>query len=190
MIFKITQNSLFSKMCLDFSGSNQIQLNTNKMKSLNEFMSKSLNPFNKKWTKECLTFELNCWIYSHFYPKNRTSKTQRLKILEGWLLDLGLKEGLVECTIVCVKSWVILTHLLWLLQSDKEKKKLCRQKIGWSGGAFLIASLALAVSVWIIGDIFLVCRSKLSKQKMKLELEPVCFKKQQKKFMTSYWFAD
>ena len=29
----------------------------------------------------------------------------------GWLLVLGLKEGLVECAIVCVKSEVILIHM-------------------------------------------------------------------------------
>ena len=29
----------------------------------------------------------------------------------GWLLVLGLKEGLVECATVCVKSWVILNYL-------------------------------------------------------------------------------
>ena len=34
----------------------------------------------------------------------------RLKnFLRGWLLVLGLKEGLVECATVCVKSVVILT---------------------------------------------------------------------------------
>ena len=32
--------------------------------------------------------------------------------LRGWLLVLGLKEGLVECATVCVKSVVILT--VWL----------------------------------------------------------------------------
>jgi hypothetical protein len=33
----------------------------------------------------------------------------RLKnFLRGWLLDLGLKEGFVECATVCVKSVVIL----------------------------------------------------------------------------------
>ena len=36
----------------------------------------------------------------------------RLKnFLMGWLLVLGLKEGLVECAIVCVKSVVILLYL-------------------------------------------------------------------------------
>ena len=35
----------------------------------------------------------------------------RLKnFLGGWLLVLGLEEGLVECATVCVKSWVILCH--------------------------------------------------------------------------------
>jgi hypothetical protein len=34
----------------------------------------------------------------------------------GWLLVLGLKEGLVECATVCVKSWVILSeHVLSML---------------------------------------------------------------------------
>ena len=31
--------------------------------------------------------------------------------LVGWLLVLGLEEGLVECATVCVKSWVILACL-------------------------------------------------------------------------------
>ena len=36
----------------------------------------------------------------------------RLKnFLVGWLLVLGLKEGLVECATVCVKSWVILIYI-------------------------------------------------------------------------------
>ena len=35
----------------------------------------------------------------------------RLKnFLRGWLLVLGLKEGLVECATVCVKSVVILMY--------------------------------------------------------------------------------
>ena len=39
-----------------------------------------------------------------------TQLTARLKnFLRGWLLVLGLKEGLVECATVCVKSEVILT---------------------------------------------------------------------------------
>ena len=38
-----------------------------------------------------------------------TQLTARLKnFLRGWLLVLSLKEGLVECAIVCVKSEVIL----------------------------------------------------------------------------------
>ena len=36
----------------------------------------------------------------------------RLKnFLRGWLLVLGLKEGLVECATVCVKSVVILINV-------------------------------------------------------------------------------
>ena len=39
----------------------------------------------------------------------------RLKnFLGGWLLVLGIKEGLVECATVCVKSVVILMSLLVL----------------------------------------------------------------------------
>ena len=38
----------------------------------------------------------------------------RLKnFLRGWLLVLGLKEGLVECATVCVKSVVILAGMDW-----------------------------------------------------------------------------
>ena len=38
-----------------------------------------------------------------------TQLTARLKnFLMGWLLVLGLKESLVECATVCVKSEVIL----------------------------------------------------------------------------------
>ena len=41
-----------------------------------------------------------------------TQVTPRLKnFWVGWLLFLGLKEGLVECATVCVKSWVILTKV-------------------------------------------------------------------------------
>ena len=38
----------------------------------------------------------------------------RLKnFLRGWLLVLGLKEGLVECATVCVKSVVILLYVVY-----------------------------------------------------------------------------
>ena len=41
-----------------------------------------------------------------------TQLTARIKnFLVGWLLFWGLKESLVECAIVYVKSWVILTYL-------------------------------------------------------------------------------
>ena len=43
----------------------------------------------------------------------------RLKnFLRGWLLVLGLKEGLVECATVCVKSVVILVS-----------KSICKEKL-------------------------------------------------------------
>ena len=42
-----------------------------------------------------------------------TQLTARLKnFLMGWLLVLSLKECLVECATVCVKSVVILKHML------------------------------------------------------------------------------
>jgi hypothetical protein len=41
-----------------------------------------------------------------------TQLTARLKnFLRGWLLVFGLKEGLVECATVCVKSEVILKYM-------------------------------------------------------------------------------
>ena len=40
-----------------------------------------------------------------------TQLTERLRnFLRGWLLVLGLKEGLVECATVCIKSVVILAN--------------------------------------------------------------------------------
>ena len=49
----------------------------------------------------------------------------RLKnFLRGWLLVLGLEEGLVECATLCVKSWVILTYkvssVFWLKATFKK----------------------------------------------------------------------
>jgi hypothetical protein len=42
-----------------------------------------------------------------------TQLTERLKnFLRSWLLVLSLKEGLVDCATVCVKSEVILMRLL------------------------------------------------------------------------------
>ena len=41
-----------------------------------------------------------------------TQLTARLKnFLRGWLVALGIKEGLVECATVCVKSEVILKFM-------------------------------------------------------------------------------
>ena len=46
---------------------------------------------------------------------NFTWLTSRLKnFLSGWLLVLGLKEGLIKCATVCVKSEVILMYLHWI----------------------------------------------------------------------------
>ena len=47
-----------------------------------------------------------------------TQLTTRLKnFLRGWMLVLGLKEGLVECATVCVKSEVILLLVVDFLHS-------------------------------------------------------------------------
>ena len=49
----------------------------------------------------------------------------------GWLLVLGLKEGLVECATVCIKSWVILPsmslYILWV-RSVKNRWKLHKRR--------------------------------------------------------------
>ena len=48
-----------------------------------------------------------------------TQLTARLKnFLMGWLLVLGLTEGLVECATVCLKSEVILT-VTWVYNKSK-----------------------------------------------------------------------
>ena len=50
--------------------------------------------------------------------------TARLKnFLVGWLLVLGLKEGLVGCATVCVKSWVILKLVCAHCRYMKEFRK-------------------------------------------------------------------
>ena len=47
-----------------------------------------------------------------------TQLTERLtNFLRGWLLALGIKEGLVECATVCVKSEVILIN--WQVRQRK-----------------------------------------------------------------------
>ena len=44
-----------------------------------------------------------------------TQLTARLKnFLRGWLLVLGLKEGLVKCATVCIKSEVILPTSMYV----------------------------------------------------------------------------
>ena len=62
----------------------------------------------------------------------------------GWLLVLGLKEGLVECVTVCVKSWVILRFMppLVLFQPIF--------------GGFLFVFLLGLISMKFILDIFLL----------------------------------
>ena len=54
-----------------------------------------------------------------------TQLSERLKnFLRGWLLVLGLKEGLVECATVCVKSVVILL-LIITMQDTKANLHSC-----------------------------------------------------------------
>ena len=53
-----------------------------------------------------------------------TQVTARLKnLLVGWLLFLGLKEGLVECATVCVKSVVIDKMYIVILNTLSSRKK-------------------------------------------------------------------
>ena len=56
-----------------------------------------------------------------------TQVTAILKnFLVGWGLVLGLKEGLVECATVCVKSWVILKKVAEL---DSGLEVTCRKEL-------------------------------------------------------------
>ena len=80
----------------------------------------------------------------------------RLKnFLVGWLLVFGIKEGLVECATVCVKSVVILIflHLLSLLNgvlaSDWD------EPFGLFFKTFFL--LLLTLKGWPIASITLVC---------------------------------
>ena len=72
-----------------------------------------------------------------------TQLTARLKnILRGWLLVLGLKEGLLECATVCVKSEIILKclwcanyillrkNLLWYRKSKMHRCWVCSIYVG------------------------------------------------------------
>ena len=74
-----------------------------------------------------------------------TQLTSRLKnFLRGWLLVLGLKECLVECATMCVKSEVMLwrhcCHHLLLIYASKDQLVmwyLCWIKIASSTGDIL-----------------------------------------------------
>ena len=58
-----------------------------------------------------LTFLENFNFQTTLFPKMTmfAQLSTRLKnFLRGWLLVLGIKEGLVECATVCIKSVVIL----------------------------------------------------------------------------------
>ena len=51
------------------------------------------------------------------FSKNVNNKKCAPIIIFFWLLVLGIKEGLVECATVCVKSVVILIHMLQYISS-------------------------------------------------------------------------
>jgi hypothetical protein len=58
------------------------------------------------------------------FLKNFTQLTARLKnFLRGWLLILELKEGLVECATVCVKSEVILIYIIHYNTGPEEQEE-------------------------------------------------------------------
>jgi hypothetical protein len=59
----------------------------------------------KKFRKIRIIFDSqNFAILDNFYSSDRKT----LKVLRGWVMVLNIKEGLVECATVCVKSEVIL----------------------------------------------------------------------------------
>ena len=59
----------------------------------------------------------NFAIFDNFY----STESKLKNFLRGWLLILGLYEGLVECATVCVKSEVI---LMWVGAERGEREKL------------------------------------------------------------------
>ena len=67
------------------------------------------------------------------YLTTFTQLTARLKnFLKGWLLVLGLKEGLVECATLCIKSEVILVCIEQGLATTVLCKKFsCTFFLGW-----------------------------------------------------------
>ena len=68
-------------------------------------MKKKIRKIRKIFDIEKLTLKVRILAFSTTF----TQVTASIKnFLVGWLLFWGLKEGLVECAIVCVKSWVIL----------------------------------------------------------------------------------
>ena len=84
------------------------------------FMSKKIRIFLKEFHWR-ISFQEHIFCYWHFLTTSIlkplyvqfltifTQLTPRFKnFLIDWLLVLGLKEGLVECATLCVKSWVIL----------------------------------------------------------------------------------
>ena len=72
-------------------------------------MSKRIRIFLKKfyWW---ISFVKHVFGYWHFLTTFTQLTTRRNFFLMGWLLVLGLEEGLVECATLCIKSWVILLN--------------------------------------------------------------------------------
>ena len=71
-----------------------------------------------------------CKVYLKSAPdQTRQDQTRPKNFLMGWLLVLGLKEGMVECATVCVKSWVILKRsqeLIVLIYTSRRQKKVAK----------------------------------------------------------------
>ena len=72
------------------------------------FYEKKIRKDSDNFWHRKLTLKVRILAFSTTF----TQLTARIKnFLVGWLLFWGLKEGLVECAIVCVKSWVILKYI-------------------------------------------------------------------------------
>ena len=100
-------------------------------------MKFSKNFINKKYAPKIIFFN-EIFFYKDsdiFWHRKLTLKVRILPFLTafvqlsvrhknflgGWLLVLGIKEGLVECATVCVKSVVILTFLHYFHMWKKRK---------------------------------------------------------------------
>ena len=77
------------------------------MSITNSVPLKSYSSMKCFFRKIRIFFDIENWLW-----KSEFCHFWQFLLLGGWLLVLGIKEGLVECAAVCVKSVVILVLLL------------------------------------------------------------------------------